>query len=265
MFHFSTILSIVILSYVTTVEAFHLRKLPHEINQNNLNKNAINFALHAREQRDCRSCCSRTGSVRLSIKPEWFSSGDEDDDEDDDELVTREMLQRDLLGQDPLVKRKRKSKNSDSTSYKPLDNRDNLPFNVKLVTPDPYTHPERKIANAQRAKSVKKTDLDHQLTPSRLYQQKKNNKTGGIDTSTFLGDFKLDKSTTSGDVIVIGEREFEVQTARSQYKYAGGRRFMMVRKILEVKEVSRVAKEEFLTRQFQQSEDWKEQGPPELD
>ena len=68
-----------------------------------------------------------------------------------------------------------------------------------------------------------------------------------------LGEFKLDKSTTSGDVIVIGDKEFQVQTARCQYRYAGGQRFVMVRKILEVKEVTRVAKEESLMRNYKKS------------
>ena len=55
------------------------------------------------------------------------------------------------------------------------------------------------------------------------------------------------------DIIQIGEKEFQVQTARCQYKYAGGQRFVMVRKILEVKEVTRVQKEEFLLRQYNNS------------
>ena len=209
----------------------------------------------------------RQGNV-LSLKPEWFAP----DDDDEDELVTREMLHRDLLGQDPYVRRKRKGGDKDGL-YKPLDNRDQLPFNVTVLTPEPYTHPEIKAANAKKHKPVtKKTDLDHQLAPSRLYQTNAGGKKkggGGKDgknnDTTYLGDFKLDKSTTSGDIIVIGEREFEVQKARCLYKYAGGQRFMMVRKILEVKEVSRVAKEEFLMRQFKQSRDIRHEGPPDLE
>ena len=204
----------------------------------------------------------------LSLKPEWFAP----DDDDEDELVTREMLHRDLLGQDASVKRKRKTGDKDG-SYKPLDNRDQLPFNVTVLTPEPYTHPEIKAANAKKHKpETKKTDLDRQLAPSRLYQTNAagKKKGGGVkdgknNDTTYLGDFKLDKSTTSGDIIVIGEREFEVQKARCLYKYAGGQRFMMVRKILEVKEVSRVAKEEFLMRQFKRSRDIRHEGPPDLE
>ena len=42
-------------------------------------------------------------------------------------------------------------------------------------------------------------------------------------------------------------------TARSQFKYAGGKRFVMVRKILEVKEITRIAEEESLKRLMQKS------------
>jgi hypothetical protein len=182
----------------------------------------------------------------------------DDDGDNDDELVTREMLHRDLL-QDPQVKRKRKN---GKEGYKPLDNRDHLPFSVRKITPDPYTHAEIKKAQQKNVGGKRKrTDLDHHLTPapktksggscsSRLITS---NKKDGIDTSTVLGEFQLDKSTTSGDIVLIGDREYQVQKARCQYKYAGGQRFVMVRKILEVKEVTRVYEEEALIRQFKSS------------
>lgn len=225
--------------------------------------------------------------LTLSLQKGWLASeGDNNDDGDDnyndyddddieklrnkDGLVTREMLQRDML-QDPQVKRKRKKKNG-GTGYKPLDNRDHLPFAVRQMTPDPYTHPQIKKANRSKVTKTKKSDLDLQLTPSKLYEKKtssankrkKKNKNGDTatdnddddnDLGTLLGEFKLDKSTTSGDIIVIGEREYLVQKARSQYKYAGGQRFVMVRKVLEVKEVARVQKEEFIMRQYKNSGD----------
>lgn len=184
------------------------------------------------------SISSRSSS--LYLQKGWFVPDSDQPDEDDEEkLVTREMFQRDLL-EDPKVKRKRKN-----GSYKPLDNRDHLPFAVKKLTPDPYTHPEIKKDKRKTAKT-KKTDLDR-LANSRLFQENDEGST------TLLGEFKLDKSTTSGDVIVIGDKEFQVQTARCQYRYAGGQRFVMVRKILEVKEVTRVAKEESLMRNYKKS------------
>jgi hypothetical protein len=196
-------------------------------------------------------------SVLLFLEKGWFGS-DNDDDNEDNPLVTREMLQRDLLQDPTTVKRKRKK----GDGYKPLDNRDHLPFAVKKITPDPYTHPQVKKAKMKNAGKTKKTDLEHQLTPSRLYSQ---NGKKEDNASTLLGEFQLDKSTTSGDVIVVGDREYRVEKARCQYKYAGGQRFVMVRKVLEVKEVTRVLKEEALMRQYKQSGDKENGSPPALE
>ena len=57
----------------------------------------------------------------------------------------------------------------------------------------------------------------------------------------------------TSDVIVLGDKEYQVQKARCQYKYAGGKRFFMVRKILEVKEVTRLRNEEALMKQYKSS------------
>merc|ERR1740129_640580 len=72
---------------------------------------------------------------------------------------------------------------------------------------------------------------------------------GSIE-NIFVGEFYLDKNTNCGDIIEVGEKDFEVVKARCQYKYAGGQRFVMVRKVLEVKEVTRIAQENYLNRQF---------------
>jgi len=139
-----------------------------------------------------------------------------DDEDDKERLVTREMLQRDLLN-DPSVKRKNKK----GKGYQPLDNRDHLPFAVKQITPDPYTHPDIKRDNQIRLPRGKKSDLE--MIGARLSLRQD-------DTSSFLGEFQLDKSTTSGDIIELANgRQYRVQTARCQYKYAGGQRFVMVR------------------------------------
>jgi hypothetical protein len=79
-----------------------------------------------------------------------------------------------------------------------------------------------------------------------------------------LGQFSLDKNTNCGDLLEVGDKEYEVMKARCQYKYAGGKRFVMVRKILEVKEVVRKAEEEYLLRQLQKSERLSD-GPPPLE
>jgi hypothetical protein len=142
------------------------------------------------------------------------NSGNVPDDED--QLVTRELLHRDLLD-DPTVKRKNKK----NKGYEPLDNRDHLPFAVKQITPDPYTHPDIKKEKQVRLPRGKKSDLE--MIGARLSLRHD-------DTSTLLGEFQLDKSTTSGDIIELANgRQYKVQTARCQYKYAGGQRFVMVR------------------------------------
>jgi len=149
-----------------------------------------------------------------------YSGNVPDDDQEDEEdgLVTREMLHRDLL-EDPTVKRRNKK----GKGYQPLDNRDHLPFAVKQITPDPYTHPDIKKGNQVRLPRTMKSDLE--MIGARLSLRDE-----GDDTSTFLGEFQLDKSTTSGDIIELSNgRQYKVETARCQYKYAGGQRFVMVR------------------------------------
>jgi hypothetical protein len=245
-------------------------------------------------------------STRLSLQKGWLDNNDDennanynnnnnnndngkDDDDDDDGLVTREDVNRDLLGLEPIVKRKRKNGKQGGGGYRPLDNRDHLPFSVRTNTPeDPYKtkflkerqkQEQNKINNEITNNKNKKTtsDLEHHMlpstnrispsnnknkknnrkqsddTPSRLVQMRSNKDNAGKMSETVIGEYQLDKSTTSGDVIVIGEKEYQVQQARCQYKYAGGQRFVMVRKILEVKEVNRVQNEEALLRQYKKS------------
>mmetsp|Transcript_9523 Transcript_9523/g.28393 ORF Transcript_9523/g.28393 Transcript_9523/m.28393 type:complete len:288 (+) Transcript_9523:168-1031(+) len=223
-------------------------------------------------------------SARLFLQKGWFYEGDE---EDEDSLVTREDLNRDLLGMEPKVKRRKK--NGKGQGYTPLDNRDHLPFSVRTKTPDdPYKtefqrRKEQQTQNKNNMSKRNRTDLDRHMlastrrgsaannekknkgkknnsdvstTPSRLIQKKsqKNDRSrDGKCMTTILGEFQLDKSTTSGDIIVVGDKEYLVETARCQYKYAGGQRFVMVRKILEVKEVTRVKKEDDLRRQYNSS------------
>jgi hypothetical protein len=165
----------------------------------------------------------------------------------------------------------KKNKNTKGGGFKPAkDNRDNLPFVVQVTTPDPYTSPElkkeraRKNTQADRKKNKRKSD-----NKSPKYA---NLKVGGIAANIFeeddtgelmpvLGEFKLDKSTTSGDIIVVGDQTYQVQKARCQYKYAGGRRFEMVRKILEVKPIMRVAEEAVLQRSLSKTNDLLEEPP----
>ena len=175
-------------------------------------------------------------------------------EEEDDELITREMFLREGLE----VRRKKKG----SKEYKPHDNRDSLPFIVKVKTPDPYTPSDKMLKDAKKlsetaSKKNKKSKMDKVRRTNLVGMDGKY--ANGIAASIFsrksdgelqkiLGQFELDKNTNCGDLVEIGEREFEVVKARAQFKYAGGKRFVMVRKILEVKEITRIAEEASLKR-----------------
>ena len=170
-----------------------------------------------------------------SVDPSFANDGN-------DTIVTREMFMRDLL-EDPKVRRKTKG-----SGYKVLDNRDSLPYQVQLSTPDPYTHPDVKRKNVKKLR--KRLDSVEERIASSLFTS--NNDESNTDM-TLLGEFSLDKHTTTGDLIAIGDTEYRVVKHRCQYKYAGGKRFVMVRKILQVTEVGRLQAEEYIKRQFKQS------------
>ena len=150
----------------------------------------------------------------------------------DEELITNEMFMREMLS-DP-VKRKKKGKGE----YKPHDNRDALPFVVKVKTPDPYTSEKDMLKQALKTSSSdEKSSKSKRKTSNLVGMDPKGN---GIAASIYsrkkdgtlykvLGSFEFDKDTNCGDLLQVGEREFEVVTARSQFKYAGGKRFIMVR------------------------------------
>ncbi|GKY94879.1 hypothetical protein MPSEU_000452800 [Mayamaea pseudoterrestris] len=175
--------------------------------------------------------------VLQSVDPAFANEGN-------DTIVTREMFMRDLL-EDPKVKRKSKG------GYKVLDNRDSLPYQVQVNTPDPYTHPDVKRKNAKKLR--KRLDSVEEGIASSLFTS--TGKNGGSDDMTLLGEYNLDKLTTTGDLIEIGDMEYRVVRHKCQYRYAGGKRFVMVRKILQVTEVGRLQTEEYLKRQWKQSGD----------
>ena len=175
-------------------------------------------------------------------------------EEEDDELITREMFLRDGL--------EARSRKKGSKYKKPHDNRDSLPFIVKVKTPDPYTPSDKMLKEAKQLSekvSKKNKGKNDKVRRSNLVGME-GKYANGIAASIFsrkgdgelqkiLGQFSLDKNTSCGDIIEIGEdREFEVIKARAQFKYAGGKRFVMVRKILEVKEITRIAEEASLHR-----------------
>lgn len=204
-------------------------------------------------------------------------------------LMTQEMFYREVLA-DPAgldkdnkdtnvdvdvdvnvnVNVKRKKKNG--SRYRPLDNRDSLPFIVKDCTPDPYTDEAtmKKEATKNTKLHNEKVSKDNKKSKKNANAASRQNLVGlnksGIASSIYkrgddgtldrvLGEFKLDKSTNCGDLLEVGDREYQVLRAKCQYKYAGGKRFVMVRKILEVKEVTRLAEESYLKRQFEKDPD----------
>jgi hypothetical protein len=146
------------------------------------------------------------------------------------------------------------------------DNRDSLPFVVQLTTPDPYTKSEfkkeraRKNTEQDRKRALQRDDLLPRRTrrsssiAATMYELGGNGDQGESFLLPILGEFYLDKSTTSGDIVCVGEQSYQVQKARCQYKYVGGQqKFEMVRKILEVKPILRVQTEAVLQRSLQQS------------
>lgn len=215
-----------------------------------------------------RPSTSSPRDTRAFVLSSIAGKNDGVDDEENDGPVTKEMLMRDMLS-DPQVKRKKKN-----GRYRTMDNRDSLPFVVQVSTPDPYTSNEKmkKEARKNTKKAAKKkggvsgkvrrnlVGMDTAGTKDGIASSIYSRKTDG-SLHRVLGEFKLDKNTNCGDLIEVGDREFEVQKARCQYKYAGGKRFVMVRKILEVKEVTRIAEENFLKRQFQKSKSGDDSAP----
>lgn len=218
----------------------------------------------------------RKGSLLLHV------SSNKDDGKDDgekDKVVSKEMFLRDLLA-DPesvnitdrgevsssaTVRRKKKN----GSHYRTLDNRDSLPFLVKVSTPDPYT------SNAKMKKDAKFNSLRHKNSNrNKIGNEGKRrtnlfgmNGTDSISSSIYtrdkdgemhriVGEFQLDKSTNCGDIIEIGDgTEYHVQKARCQYKYAGGKRFVMTKKILEVKEIKRLLVEKEVKNLFDKETD----------
>ena len=168
------------------------------------------------------------------------------------------------------VKRKKKNGKNGYKGYKVIDNRDELPFIVSVTTPDPYTPKEKMKSeakkNTKRDMEKKKHKLGNKGQQGKVSSKHRLagvDKSDGIASSIkvqqddgsfhkILGSYQLDKTTNCGDLIeiTVGNecREFEVMKARCQYKYAGGRKFVMVRKILEVKERTRKIVEEHLAK-----------------
>jgi hypothetical protein len=184
------------------------------------------------------------------------NNGEEEEDTSEvvvtKEMFLRQMLQGDAAAVSPEVTvQKKNGKRGSSHQRRNHDNRDILPFQVTLQTPDPYTHPEIKRRNAKKSSRKNRANaVEEHMVPSKIYATKN----GSIDnTATVLGEFRLDKHTTTGDILNINDVQYKILRHRCQYKYAGGAKFVMVRKILEVKEIARLQTESYLRRQLENS------------
>jgi hypothetical protein len=164
---------------------------------------------------------------------------DEDDGDEEEDLITKEMFYRELMGltgeENERTGSKAKKKKKKRRHH---DNRDRLPFLVQVIAPPEKAY-EKKL-------SQQSTD-------------KKNNKSKGRSSSDSdvvtetLGEFQFDKTTNCGDKIEIDNELYVVRKSKCQYKYAGAKKFVMVRKILQVKPVQRAMQEDYLTRQWNAS------------
>jgi len=192
-------------------------------------------------------------------------------------LITKEMFLRDMLsdpesvnltdGNEVLSSANVRRKKKNGSRYRTVDNRDSLPFLVKTISPDPYT------SNAAMKEEAKLNSSRHENKNKNGVGRKKRKNLVGMDGKDsisssiysrdaegsmhkIVGEFALDKSTNCGDIIEIGDgTEYQVQKSRCQYKYAGGQKFIMTRKILEVKELKRVVVEKEVHELFEKEID----------
>jgi hypothetical protein len=193
------------------------------------------------------------------------NSGDQaPEDEEDDSRDSTSSYSSPGEDPPPVVKRpgssfsnKAGSGKKSKKEYRVLDNRDSLPFSVQLATPDPYTPPDAKKVKGRATTPRRRNNAVENKISSQLFMEGDSTRRSGDASSdatkTLLGEYQLDKHTTTGDVLLIGDSQYKVVSHRCLYKYAGGQRFVMVRKILHVKEVGRWQAEEYLQRQWRNS------------
>lgn len=173
---------------------------------------------------------------KLHSRPEKLGGDEEENAEDEEpELMTNEKFYRELMGlsgEEKQLSPKRKKKRK----QRPHDNRDQLPFLVQVLTPpkEPYkVAPKKKKSKKKKRESASSEDY-------------------GVVGET-LGEFRFEKNTNTGDKIEIDNEVYLVQRSKCQYKYAGAQKFVMVRKILQVKPIQRAMQEDYILRQWNAS------------
>lgn len=158
---------------------------------------------------------------------------------------------------------------SPSSSSEEDARRNALPFVVTVNVPDPYTHPKHIVKEAiKNTKAIRPVNYNNKSLARirRSSSRTTDGRTtggGGVVSSisatvsalradgslqSVLGEFTFDATTNCGDLLLIADTEYEVISAKSQFRYAGNRKFVLVRKVLVVKEISRIAEEASLRR-----------------
>lgn len=164
------------------------------------------------------------------------------------------------------------SPSSPSSSSEEDARRNALPFIVTVNVPDPYTHPKHIIKEAiKNTKAIRPVNNNNNYNNKSLARIRRSSSRtdgrttggGGVMSSisatvsalradgslqSVLGEFTFDATTNCGDLLLIADTEYEVISAKSQFRYAGNRKFVLVRKVLVVKEISRIAEEASLRR-----------------
>jgi hypothetical protein len=145
--------------------------------------------------------------------------------------------------------------------------RNALPFIVTVNVPDPYTHPKQIVKEAIKNTKTNTPVNNNNKSIARIRRSTRIDRFstggGGMQSSIsatvsalradgslhkVLGEFTFDANTNCGDLLLIANTEYEVISAKSQFRYAGNRKFVLVRKVLVVKEISRIAEEASLKR-----------------
>lgn len=235
------------------------RMRPRQEQQQHSRRHLIHLYHYRQPQAVASTSPSSVSSTAIYLDKKWFNEENDKNENDDGDP--------NLM---PIVRKQRNKQRKDvGRKRPPHDDRDRLPFSVRTTSPDdPYKSRYLKEREKQRLQK-KNRDNDKSstnTTPFRLIRRKNarsstgssgrnsSNKRSANSSSTIIGEYQLDPTTTSGDVISIGTIEYKVEKARCQYRYAGSGKFNMVRKILEVKELTRHQTEESLTRQYRRSQ-----------
>jgi len=156
----------------------------------------------------------------------------------------------------PEDKNKNNNKNNKNIR-RPHDNRDQLPFLVQVLTPPEKPYEYQVLQQHLSSISMSTNTSDSAGSGSNKRKGKKGNTKNSSSSDDdevigeTLGEFRFEKNTNTGDKIEIDNQVYVVQRSKCQYKYAGAiKKFVMVRKILQVKPIQRAMQEDYIMRQW---------------